>query len=79
MIIILTTEVTSDNPRKMFFYLINTCLAAWEREGEAKRQTSVLHPHIVQEIRDTLNYVVKQLEKKKKKLKLNQLKIILLY
>lgn len=67
MIIILKIAVTSDNPRKMFFffYLINTCLTAWEREGEAKRQASVLHPHIVQEIRDTLNYVVKQLEKKK--------------
>lgn len=58
----------------MLFYLINTCLTAWEREGEAKRQTSVLYSHIVQEIRDTLNYVVKQLEGGKSK-GLNQLKM----
>ena len=41
---------------------VQTGLLAGEGEGEAKGKTSVLHPHVVQEVTDTLHYVVKQLE-----------------
>ena len=39
-------------------------LSAGEREGEAQRKTSVLHPHVVQEITDALHNVIKQLEER---------------
>lgn len=37
-------------------------LSAGEREGEAQRKRSVLHAHVVQEVADALNNVVKQLQ-----------------
>ena len=40
-------------------YSVQTGLLAGEGEGEAQRKTGVLHPHVVQEVRNTLNYVVK--------------------
>lgn len=43
--------------------LVNSCVLAGEREGEARRKTSLLHAHVVQEVSYTLSYVIKQLQK----------------
>ena len=40
-------------------YSVQTGLLTGEGESEAQRKASVLHPHVVQEVRNTLNYVVK--------------------
>lgn len=36
---------------------------AGEGKGEAQRQTGALHAHVVQEVRDAVHNVVKELEK----------------
>lgn len=46
---------------------IQAGLSAGEWEGEAQRKTSILHPHVVQEVTDTLHYVIKQLGEKKER------------
>lgn len=44
---------------------IQAGLSAREGEGEAQRKTSVLHPHVVQEVTDALHNVIEQLEEDK--------------
>lgn len=43
-------------------YIIKSCLVTGEGEGEAGGKMSVLHPHVVQEVANTLSYMIKQLE-----------------
>lgn len=45
-------------------YSVNSSLLAGEREGKARGKVSVLHPHVVQEVTDTLHNVIKQLEER---------------
>lgn len=48
-------------------YSVNSSLLAGEREGKARGKVSVLHPHVVQEVTDTLSYMIKQLKRRTKK------------
>lgn len=48
-------------------YSVNSSLLAGEREGKASGKVSVLHPHVVQEVADTLSYMIEQLKRQTKK------------
>lgn len=44
-------------------YCVQARLVAGEGEGEAQRQTSTFHPHVVQEVGDAVNDVVEELQR----------------
>lgn len=46
-------------------YSVQAGLFTGEGEGEAQRETSVLHAHVVEEVADALHDVIKQLEENK--------------
>lgn len=52
---------TKAPPSDVHTYGVNSCLFAGKREGEACRKVSVLHPHVVQEVTNTICYMIKQL------------------
>lgn len=56
----------SDREQGVWTHSVQAGLSAGEREGEAKRKTSILHPHVVQEVTDALHYMVKQLEEEER-------------
>ena len=43
-------------------HLIQVGLLAWEGEGEAQRERHSLHPHVLQEVGDAVDYVVEELD-----------------
>lgn len=56
---------TADRKDTKGTHSVQAGLLAGEREGEAERKRSVLHAHVVQEVADALNNVIKQLQEDK--------------
>lgn len=60
-----STAERSGREAEWHSYSVQAGLLTGEGEGESQRKTRVLHAHVVEEVADTLHYVIKQLEEGK--------------